>query len=237
MNEDDARTDLAAIHRIVAMEGLNEGTWTHFSCRVGDGRHYLVTPGATHFSMVSASSLLLYGREGALLSGNGVANHDALPIHLPVYEARPDVCCILHLHAPGATALTVLKRMRFDTRLSQTAAYFHGKVAYLDSYAVPRTHAADGEELARALGAKTVLFLRNHGVLIAAASLAEAAVSAYQLERACRVQLLAAATGAALTAIDASYASMLASEACNGEPDYLDGMKRLLARTEPDFRE
>ncbi len=219
------------------MEGLNEGTWTHFSCKLGGGEQYLVTPGSTHFSIVSSRSLLLYGRDGELIAGDGEANHDALPIHLPIYEARPDIGCILHFHSPHATALTVLQDMRFDTRLSQTAAYFHGKISYLTTYAVPRTNTAEGEEMAEALGTKKVLFMKNHGVLIAASSLADASVSAYQLERACELQLLAAATGASTERMSEEFAEMLAKEECNGEPGYLDGMKRLLERTQPDFRE
>ena len=216
MNEASARVDLAAVHRIFAVEGLNEGTWTHFSCKLGKGERYLVTPGNTHFSIVRASSLLMYSRDGELISGDGRVNHDAVPIHLPIYSARPDVNCILHFHSPHATALTVLKRVRFDARLSQTAAYFHQKVACLDTYEVPRTNTAEGEEMAQALGEKKVLFMRNHGVLVAASSLADASVSAYQLERACQIQLLATATGAETEPMDERYAKLLASENCNG---------------------
>lgn len=237
MNEANARLDLAAVHRISAIEGLNEGTWTHFSCKIGGGEQFLVTPASTHFSIVSASSLILYGRDGEAISGDGEANHDALPIHLPIYEARPDIGCILHFHSPHATALTVLEDMNLDTRLSQTAAYFHGKVSYLTTYAVPRTNTAEGEEMANALGTKKVLFMKNHGVLIAASSLDEASVSAYQLERACRIQLLAKASGARTERMSEKFAGMLAREDCNGEPGYLDGMKRLLDRTQPDFRQ
>lgn len=237
MNEKTLREELAATHRIFAMEGLSEGTWTHFSSKLGAGDRYLVTPGNTHFSMVSASSLLLYSRDGTLISGTGEANHDAVPIHLPIYEARPDIGCILHFHSPHATALTVLKDSRFDTRLSQTAAYFHGKVAYLDSYAVPRNNAAEGQQMAQALGRRKVLFMKNHGVLIAASALDDAAVSAYQLERACQLQLLAMASGADTEPMDETYAERLAGEPCNGEPGYLGGMKRLLERVQPDFKE
>lgn len=237
MNETALREDLAATHRIFAIEGLSEGTWTHFSCRLEAADRYLVTPGNTHFSMVSASSLLLYSKECQLLSGSGEANHDAVPIHLPIYERRPDIGCILHFHSPYATALTVLKATCFDTRLSQTAAYFHGKVAYLDRYAVPRNNSDEGGEMAEALGPHKVLFMKNHGVLIAASSLADASVSAYQLERACQLQLLSLASGVETEPMDTVYAELLAGEACNGEPGYLAGMKRLLDATQPDYRE
>ncbi|MBD8875092.1 hypothetical protein IG617_02215 [Labrenzia polysiphoniae] len=79
--------------------------------------------------------------------------------------------------------------------------------------------------------------MKNHGVLIAASSLADASVSAYQLERACQIQLLATATGASTERMSEEFAEMLAQEECNGEPGYLDGMKRLLERAQPDFRE
>ncbi|TQV69734.1 class II aldolase/adducin family protein [Denitrobaculum tricleocarpae] len=236
MNATELREDLAAAHRIFAIEALNEGTWTHLSCKLAAEDRYLVTPGDTHFSMVQASSLLLYDRAGQLLCGNGKANHDAVPIHLPVYEARPDIGCILHFHSPHATALTLLKARAFDTRLSQTAAYFHGKISYLDSYAVPRNNADEGLQIARALGRKKVLFMKNHGVLVAASTLADAVVSAYQLERACQLQVLAMATGADMAEMDEKYVEFLAAEDCNGEPGYFAGMKRLLDLKQPDFR-
>jgi ribulose-5-phosphate 4-epimerase/fuculose-1-phosphate aldolase len=230
------RVDLAAVHRIFALENLHEGTWTHFSCKLPESGHYLVTPGNTHFSRITASSLLCYAKDGTHVSGDGVANHDAVPIHLPVYAARPDITCILHFHSPHATALTLLKEGRLDTLLSQSAAHFHGKTAYLDSYAIPRTNAEEGEALAAALGDKSVLFLKNHGVLIASDSLDDAVVSAYNLERACRLQLLAMSTGQALARIEESHAAQLAAAPCNGEPGYLTGMKALLDDVAPDYR-
>lgn len=236
MTEKILRIDLAAVHRIFAIENLNEGTWTHCSCKLGLKDRYLVTPGNTHFSMVSASSLLLYNAEGTLISGDGEANHDAVPIHMPIYNVRPDVGCVLHFHSPYATALSVIKNGHLNTLLSQTAAYFHHKISYLDTYAVPRTSAAEGEQMASALGQKKVLFMKNHGVLIAAKSLDDAVVSAYQLERACQIQILAASTGEELKEMEEKYAELLAAEHCNGEPNYFAGMKRLLDSQQPNFK-
>jgi len=234
--EAKSREDLAAAHRIFALEGLNEGTWTHFSCKLPDQERYLVTPGNTHFSVITASSLLLYGAQGDFVSGDGLANHDAVPIHLPIYNTRPDVQCILHFHSPYATALCTLKNSQLKTKLSQTAAYFHNKVAYLKTYAVPRNNEAEGRELASALGNKKVLFLKNHGVLIAASSLDDACVSAYQLERACQLQVLALSTGEAMQEMDEEYAQSLSDEPCSGEPGYFHGMKRMLDVVQPEFR-
>src|SRR5919108_156823 len=51
------------------------------------------------------------------------------------------------------------------------------------------------ERLARALGAKSVLMLRNHGVLVIGASAAQAFERLYFLERACQAQILALSSG------------------------------------------
>jgi ribulose-5-phosphate 4-epimerase/fuculose-1-phosphate aldolase len=234
--EASLRTDLAAIHRIFCIEGLNEGTWTHLSCRLGDSDCYLVSPANTHFSMVNASSLLLYDSGGHLLSGDGLANHDAVPIHKPIYDARPEARCILHFHSPYATSLTLLRDGRLNTRISQTAAYFHGKVSYMDRYAVPRTNTDEGRAMAEALGAKKVLFMKNHGLLIVSDSLADAAVSAYQLERACQQQIIATSTQKPFEEMEETYADQLAAEDNNGEPGYFDGMKRLLECNHPNYK-
>src|SRR3546814_3210591 len=53
----------------------------------------------------------------------------------------------------------------------------------------------EGERMARALGAKRVLFLANHGVVVVGPNIARAFEDLYYLERACQVQVLAHSTG------------------------------------------
>ncbi|MEM5503009.1 class II aldolase/adducin family protein [Ahrensia kielensis] len=86
---------------------------------------------------------------------------------------------------------------------------------------------------AEALGLRKVLFMKNHGVLIAAETLNDATVSAYQLERACQIQILALSTNELIQEIDDKYASQLVAESCSGEPGYFMGMKRLLDIQQP----
>jgi ribulose-5-phosphate 4-epimerase/fuculose-1-phosphate aldolase len=54
----EARTDLAAAHRLAVRHGLNEGVWNHISLLHPDNDdHMLISPGHTHWSQVSASNL------------------------------------------------------------------------------------------------------------------------------------------------------------------------------------
>ena len=101
---------------------------------------------------------------------------------------------VLHTHQTWAVALNMLK----DNRLlpaSQTAAYYHGQVAYDDDYTGLADSLEEGERLARAIGTKQVLFMKNHGVLVTGDTVAQAYRRLYKLERVCRAQVLAMSTG------------------------------------------
>src|SRR3546814_18116977 len=60
--------------------------------------------------------------------------------------------------------------------------------------------------MARALGAKRVLFLANHGVVVVGPNIARAFEDLYYLERACQVQVLAQSTGRPLRRVSDNIA-------------------------------
>ena len=101
---------------------------------------------------------------------------------------------MLHTHMPYATALTLLENGRLEM-VEQNALRFHDDIAYDDTYNGLVVDNAEGDRLARVLGTKRVMFLANHGVIVVGPSVAEAFDSLYYLERACRLQVLARATG------------------------------------------
>src|SRR5256885_7212816 len=77
---------------------------------------------------------------------------------------------------------------------AQNAIGFHDDIAYVDYQGLALDY-AEGERLARALGGKSVLMLRNHGVLVIGGSAAQTFERLYFLERACQAQVLALSTG------------------------------------------
>ena len=78
---------------------------------------------------------------------------------------------------------------------SQTAAYFHGHISYDDNYAGTADSLEEGERLARLIGDKPIMFMKNHGVLVTGDTIAQAYHRLYRLERVCRAQVLAMGTG------------------------------------------
>ena len=189
-----AKVHLAAAHRLAVLHELEEGIDNHFTVTVpGYDERYLILPFGLHWSEARASDMIVFDESGATLEGEGVVELSAQCIHAPVHR----ICgarVVMHTHQTWAYALNMLK----DNRLlpsSQSAAYFHSRVAYDDTYAGSADTIEEGERLSGVIGDKQVLFMKNHGVMVVGDTVAQAYRRLYMLERVCRGQLLAMATG------------------------------------------
>ena len=110
-----------------------------------------------------------------------------LPLAHYLHFCRPDIQAIVHTHTTAITAVSALASgLRFYT---QDSCEFYGKVGYHD-YEGLSTDPAECGRLAEALGPNNhTLFLRNHGAVTTGASIGEAWVRMYYLDRICKVQL------------------------------------------------
>lgn len=237
-----ARIDLAACHRLAARFGFSEGIDNHMTMLVPEhAERFYLAPFGLLWSEVKASDLLELDFSGTVVAGHGLVEDTALYIHLSVHRLLPQLRCVLHTHMPYATALSMLE----DPRLlmaGQNALGFHGDIAYVDYNGLALDY-DEGERLARALGDKSILMLRNHGVLVTARSAAQAFERLYFLERACQAQVLALSSGRPLhvlpdSVVQATAAQFKACDSVGGEERtalHFQALKRLLDRSEPDY--
>jgi ribulose-5-phosphate 4-epimerase/fuculose-1-phosphate aldolase len=239
-----ARVDLAAAHRLAARDGLAEGTWNHLTLtHPEDPERMLMTPANEHWSLVTASSLLDVGPEFEPSGSAWVAYR----IHGPVHAARPDARCVLHVHSPAVTALSMLADCRLRM-VDQTALTFHGRVAVTAEFdGLQAANTDQGKAMAEALGEhRNVLLLRNHGAVVTGPTVAEAYLDLYLLERTCSAQMKALATGLPLNELSEEQLAAFAARSRvdrdeNGLADVFrrnfEAMKRVLDRDEPGYRE
>src|SRR5258705_1136597 len=161
-----ARVDLAACYRLADRFGWNEGIDNHLTLLVpGYSDRFLLAPFGMHWSEIKASDFLVVDFSGRVLSGQGSVEDTALYIHQPVHRLSPQGRCVLHTHMPYATALCMLENPRLEMA-GQSALGFHDDISYEADYNGLAFDHAEGERLARALGTKSVLMMRNHGVLV-----------------------------------------------------------------------
>ena len=237
-----ARIDLAAAHRLAAYHQLEEGIDNHFTVTVpGFEDRYLVLPFGLHWSEARASDMITFNESGDTLDGEGIVELSAQCIHAPVHRIS-GARVIMHTHQTWAVALNMLENNRL-LPASQTAAFFDGQIAYEDEYRGTADTLEEGEHLARLLGDKSVMFMKNHGVLVASDTISQAYRMLYLLERVCRAQILAMSTGEKLVCISPDVVAQVQTpdeqDRHKGQRHYLyfEAMKRVLDREMPGYAE
>jgi ribulose-5-phosphate 4-epimerase/fuculose-1-phosphate aldolase len=237
----EAKIHLAASHRLAVMHELDEGIDNHFTVTVpGQESRYLILPFGLHWSEARASDMIVFDESGRTLEGEGLCELSAQCIHAPIHRIT-GARVVMHTHQTWALALNMLK----DNRLlpsSQTAAFYHGHVAYDDIYSGTADSLEEGERLARILGNKHVLFMKNHGVLVAGATVAQAYRRLYRLERVCRAQVLAMSTGKPLEVLSDEIVAQVQAPPANDrhsradrERLFFEAMMRILDREMPGY--
>jgi ribulose-5-phosphate 4-epimerase/fuculose-1-phosphate aldolase len=207
------RVDLAAAFRLAAKNGWHEAVANHFSLAVSDdGKSFLMNPRWRHFSQIRASELLLLNAEDeSTMDKPNAPDLTAWSLHGRLHAALPHARCIIHLHPTYATVLASLADPDIKP-IDQNTARFFNRVAVDMNYGGMANSDDEGDRLARLLGNKSIMMMGNHGVLICAATVAEAYDLTYYLERACRNLVLAYQTGQPLHVMSASVAEKTAQE-------------------------
>ena len=189
MSEDEwlVRCDLAACYQLVDHYGWSDLSGTHISARVPGTDHFLINPYGLLFDQITASSLVKVDHEGRVVGDSDYPiNPAGFLIHSCIHRARPDVTCVLHTHTRAGNAVAMQKDGLLP--LSQKALIIMGWIAYHDYEGVV-LDAGEQDRLTASLGDKTILILRNHGLLTCGETVGGAFVWMHRVEAACRYQV------------------------------------------------
>lgn len=188
----ELRETIALACRILAMEGLGDVTLGHVSGREPGADRFWMKGAGLGLEEVFADDLVLVDLDGRQLAG-ARPRHGEYPIHAEVYRFRPEVNAVVHVHPLYSTVFSAL-----DEPLRPIT---HDGVLFVPPIPCFRETTdliltrAQGESVARALGAHPALLLQNHGVVVAGRSVREACLFTLFLERATRAQLIARGHG------------------------------------------
>jgi ribulose-5-phosphate 4-epimerase/fuculose-1-phosphate aldolase len=187
-----ARVDLAALYRLVALEGWDDLIFTHISYRLpGPEHHFLLNPFGSMFGEITASSLVKIDLDGQPVDdAQAMVNPAGFVIHGAIHMARDDARCVIHLHTVDGAALSARREGLLP--LTQHAMIIGEEVAYHDYEGVV-LDMNERESLVADLGSKHLMILRNHGTLAVSPNCGGAWLLIYYLERACSMQLKALA--------------------------------------------
>ena len=235
------RVDLAAAYRLVAYYGWDDLIFTHLSARApGPEHHFLINPYGMMFEEITASSLVKVNLEGQIvMSSPYFINPAGFTIHSAVHAAREDALCVIHLHTEYGVAVSAQKNGLLP--VSQQSLFALASLAYHE-YEGLALKEAEKSRLVADLGDKAYMILRNHGLLTIGKTPAEAFLSMYILERACRIQILAQSAGETLLPISDPIIETVASQlnavtVGQGAQLAWPGLLRRLDRIDPSYSE
>ena len=188
------RVDLAACYRLVAAYGWSDLVFTHISARIpGPEHHFLINPYGLMFDEITASSLVKVDQQcNKLIASPFPVNPAGFVIHSAVHEARDDVQCVMHTHTRAGVAVSAQKCGVLP--ISQQSSFVLASLAYHD-YEGVAFRDEEKPRLQADMGHANFLMLRNHGLLVAGKSIADAFLSMYTFESTCQIQLSAQAGG------------------------------------------
>lgn len=192
LTEKELRIQLAASYRLVEELGWSFLIFGHLTARVpGPEKHFLINPYGLMYDEVTASNLVKIDLNGNII-GNSEwdVNPAGFVIHSAVHSSKSDAHCVMHTHTNAGMAMAGLKKGLINIDFSGSA--FYKKVAYHDFEGVT-IRKDECDRIAKNLGNKTIMILKNHGLLTTGTTVAEAFLRLYTLESACQVQLMSRA--------------------------------------------
>ncbi len=234
------RIQLAAAYRILADMKMDDLTYTHLSARLPGADAYFIYPFGFLFEEVTASSLLKVSLDGKILEGQeSQYNQTGYVIHGNIYKKRPDVNAIFHLHTTAGVAVSAMECGLLP--LSQFSFHFYNRLAYHGYDSLTLDHQRQGGNLVKDLGKKKAMILHNHGTLTCGATVQEAFLYMYFLERACSVQCAVLSSGQKVIIPPHEVCEQAAQDVRDFEPDFggrdWATLLRKLDRIDPTYKD
>ena len=190
---DQERKAVLATAQEMARRGLVVGSSGNVSLRFQEPSRDLlaITPTGRLYSGLEPQDIVVCDFQGEPIEGERTPSTEVLT-HVAVYGARPEIQAVVHTHSLYATVAAVAG-LEVPPLVDEMVVRVGGEVKVAE-YAFPGT-AELGQEVVAALGARSAVLLRNHGLASVGRALEEALDVAELVERMAHVFLMARVLG------------------------------------------
>lgn len=195
---------LVSACRVMHERGLIAGVDGNVSARTDRGT-FLVTPSGVHKGLLRAEDIVEVDARGTPVGGGRPTSE--LPMHLEIFQHRPDVLAVVHSHAPMAVASTLVADVSINRVLPELVIAL-GEVA-----TVPYTRPGTIElarKVAEVLGRSRAVLIERHGTVAVGSTVTEALARTEMIEHAAKI-ILAATSLRRTTELDESELRALRS--------------------------
>jgi len=199
MNRDEVLRDLVIGNRVLSNEGVVDA-YGHISVRNPDDaeRFFLSRSLAPEF--VDLEDIVEFGLGGEPAQPESRPLYIERFIHSAIYRERPDVMAVVHAHAEDVLPFGISQQPLVP--VIHSGAFIGGEVPvwdiadrFGDATNLLVTNAEQGSDLAKRLGAGSVVLMRGHGFAAAAASIVDVVRMSIYLPRNARALMNALRLG------------------------------------------
>ncbi|MGC6520247.1 MAG: class II aldolase/adducin family protein [Candidatus Puniceispirillaceae bacterium] len=235
-----ARTDLAALFRIIAHYGMSDLANGAVCARVPDQPdHYLVHPYGMFWEEATASQMVKIDAEGRPTAPDAPWLNDGVQnLCQWILGSRPEAQFFVHGHEEEVMAVSSIEDGIMP--LNQPAVYLGNITGYIE-YEFEEDEEF-GRHFVEKLGQNQILISRNHGYYALGETAAEAFFRAYFLRQTCSTQIKTLSMGRELHLMDPQKVARYQDQMANSEHYNYDGktewagLIRLLEKRSPEYR-
>ncbi len=169
----------------------------NLSARIPGTQNFMVTATGVSLRDVTLENLLAIGSEGKVLEGpDGAKPSKETSFHLAVYEERPDVCAIVHVHPAYATVFAVNGRLIPTVTISAQLKLKQGKLVAVAPPGSKELRDLVAQSLKTSPRESSIFLLACHGMLAMGRTFGDAFDCAELAEDTAKIAYLAELTAA-----------------------------------------
>lgn len=231
--------NLAAAFQWTAKINMHEAVANHFSLAVGDGTSFLINPNQKHFSLITASDILLLNINDNPLQLKNAPDPTAWGLHSSLHRFVPHAKCVMHVHSIYSTVLASLKDSYLKPIDQNTALFFNRMIVDEDFGGL--AFEEEGTRCSKLFSDPKikVMIMGNHGLLILGESVPDAFNRMYYFERAAETYIKALQTNQPLRVLKDNVAEKTAQDLeeypAQAEAHFRD-IKEILNREGSDYK-
>jgi ribulose-5-phosphate 4-epimerase/fuculose-1-phosphate aldolase len=171
--------DLVVANHILAAQGVLDG-FGHISVRSAANPEHFFLARSVAPALVTRADILEFDKDSQPVVPGGPAPYSERFIHGEIFRARPDVQSVVHGHTPSVLPFTVthapLKALIHVASFlgTEAAPVFDIRDAEGEDNLMLVTSGKTAAVLAKALGKRSVVLMRGHGMAVAGASIRQA---------------------------------------------------------------
>lgn len=170
---------------------LVSGTWGNVSVRIENEPLMVITPSGMAYDTLTVEDMILVDLQGQVAEGNWKPSIET-PMHAEIYQKRPDVNAIVHVHSHYSTVFAVAHQS--IPVVTEETAQVIGSEIEVAPYATCGSPQL-AENTVRTLGSHRAVLLANHGLVGVGKNVADALKVCTVAEKTAKIVLYAQQLG------------------------------------------